>query len=471
MHSRLTFDAEPLRTQVHGTLIQQGDAGYEDARHIYNAMIDKHPALIVRCADVADVVQAVKFGRENGLPLAVRGGGHNGAGLALCDDGIVIDLSQMNSVRVDAEARTAHVGGGATWADVDNATHPFGLAAVSGIVSTTGVGGLTLGGGHGYLSRKYGLTIDNLLQAEVVLVDGRVVTASETENPDLFWALRGGGGNFGIVTSFVFRLHPVSTVIGGPMMWPLDQAAEVMRWYNDFSATAPTDLYGWLGLATVPPAPSFPEELHLKQVCIIVWCYTGDSAGADAVFAPIRELAPALDGVGKLPCPALQSLFDGLYPPGMQWYWKGAFVKELNDDAIAVHLDHFAKAPSLLSTMHLYPIDGAVHQVAEQDTAFAYRDATWSMVIAGIDPDPANEAGISAWAREYWTALRPYTAGGGYVNFMMEEGQERVRATYRDNYQRLVRVKNEFDPENLLRSNQNIDPRSAVGSAPSQFTG
>ena len=456
-----TLDAGVLRTfadELRGPLLTVSDAGYDDARTIYNGMIDKHPALIALCASVADVIASVNFAREHDLLLAVMGGGHNGPGLGLCDGGLVLDLAAMDGVRVDPENRTAHVEGGATWGAVDHATHAFGLATPSGIISTTGVGGLTLGGGHGYLSRKYGLTIDNLLGADVVLADGSFVTASEHEHADLFWAIRGGGGNFGVVTSFEFRLHPVDTVVGGPTLWPLEQAPEVLRWYRDFIEDAPEDLYGFFAFLEVPPGPPFPEELHGEKVCGVVWCYTGPEEEADEVFAPVLSVGtPALHGVHAMPYPALQGAFDALYAPGLQWYWKGDFVRELSDEAIAEHVRH-AEVPTTHSTMHLYPVNGAVHGVGEDETAWSYRDATWSMVIAGVDPDPANADRVTTWAKDYWEALHPYSAGGAYLNFMMEEGDERIRATYRGNYDRLARVKARYDPDNLFRVNQNIKP-------------
>jgi len=448
-----------LAQQVRGPLLRLGDAGYEEARHVYNGMIDRHPALIMRCNDVADVIAAINFAREQQLPLAVRGGGHNGAGLGMCDDGLVIDLSQMHGIRVDPTNRTAWVEGGCTWGDVDHATHAFGLATPSGFISTTGVAGLTLGGGFGYLSRKYGLTIDNLLSADVVLADGSLVTTSETEHPDLFWAIRGGGGNFGVVTSFEFRLHPVSTVFGGPMLWSLEQTPDVMRWYREFMPNAPGELDGFFALMTVPPVPSFPEELHLQKVCGIVWCYSGPQAQLDTVFAPIREVGPPLvDGTHLTPYPAMQSAFDALYPPGLQWYWRADYFRELSDACIATHLQYAQQLPTPHSTMHLYPVDGAVHQVGPRDTAFSYREANWAQVMVGVDPDPANAEQISTWTKDYWEAVHPYSLGGAYVNMMMEEGDERIKAAYRDNYPRLVEVKTRYDPTNLFRINQNIEP-------------
>ena len=451
-----------FRTALRGDLITPADPRYDEARTLYNAMIDKRPSLIVRCQNEADVIAAVNFARHNDLPLAIRGGGHNGAGLALVDNGLVIDLSSMKDIHIDPEARTVRVQAGCTWGEVDSATHGYGLAVPSGIISTTGVAGLTLGGGHGYLTRKYGLTIDNLLAVDMVLADGRLVTASTDENEDLFWAVRGGGGNFGVVTSFAFQAHPVATVYGGPIIWPIDQADEIMRWYRDFIADAPEDLYGWFGFHRVPTGSPLPEPLHGHHGCVIVWCYTGPLEKADEVFAPIRRLGtPVLDMAGPLPFPALQSMFDQIYyPPGLQWYWKADFVNELSDEAIELHKKFGSDLPTELCTMHLYPINGAVHNVGRTDTAFSYRDMTWSCVIVGVDRDPANAGLISRWAREYWQALHPLTAGGGYVNFMMEEGEGRIQATYRDNYRRLATIKHKYDPANFFHVNQNIKPNA-----------
>ena len=453
------FAFEDLRAGLRGELIQPADAGYGEARKVHNAMIDKRPALIVGCTDAADVISCVNFARENEMLLAVRGGGHNGAGLGVCDGGLVIDLSHMKGVRVDPARRTVRVEGGARWGDVDHATHAFGLAVPTGVISTTGVGGLTLGGGHGYLTRKYGLTIDNLLSADVVLADGSFVTASEEENGDLFWAIRGGGGNFGVVTSFEFRTHPVGTVFAGPTLWHLDQAAEAMRFYRDFMEEASEDMYGFFAFLKVPPGPPFPEGLHFQTMCGVVWCYLGPPEEAGEAFRPVREFGPpAFEMLGPMPLPVLNSMFDPLLPPGLQFYWKGDFVMELSEEAIAKHVEHGSKIPAPLPTMHLYPIDGAAHRIGKNDTAFSYREAKWSAVYAGVDPDPANAGIVTEWAKNYWEALHPYSAGGAYVNFMMEEGRDRVQATYRDNHERLVEVKREHDPTNLFRVNQNIEP-------------
>ena len=448
-----------LKANLRGELLAPGDKEYDPVRKVHNAMIDKRPRLIARCVDVGDVITAVNFARQNQMLLAVRGAGHNGGGLGVCDDGLVIDLSRMKYTRVDPKARTVRAGGGCTWGDVDHATHAFGMATPSGIISTTGVGGLTLGGGIGHLTRKCGLSIDNLLSVDMVLADGRFVTASAEENEDLFWAVRGGGGNFGVVTSFLFKLHPIKSIIGGPTLWTLEHATKVMKWYREFIATAPDDLNGFFAFLTVPPAPPFPENLHLKKMCGVVWCYTGPEKDAERIFKPIREFGPpALYGIHAMPHPMLQSAFDAPYPPGLQWYWRADFVKELSDEAIAVHVKHGSDVPTMHSTMLLYPIDGAAHRVGKNETPWSYRDATWAEVIVGVDPDPANAKRITEWTKTYWDALHPYSAGGAYVNFMMDEGEERIKATYRDNYTRLASIKKKYDPTNLFRVNQNIKP-------------
>jgi hypothetical protein len=444
---------EQFKGTLRGELLQPGDPDYDEARKVYNAMIDKRPRMIARCSDVADVISCVNFARDNEMLLAVRGGGHNGGGLGVADDGLVIDLWAMRGVRVDPDARTVRVEGGARWGDVDHAAHAFGLAVPTGIVSTTGVAGLTLGGGHG-----------NLLEADVVLADGRLVKASEHHNEDLFWAIRGGGGNFGVVTSFLFRGNPVSTVYAGPMFWELDQVEEILHWYREFSPQAPEDMYGFFAFLIVPPAPPFPEHLHGKKMCGIIWCYSGAMEGAEEAFRPIRQqVGPAaFEFLGPMPLPVLNSLFDDLYPPGLHWYWRGDFVTELSDEAIAMHLRYGPEVPTMHSTMHLYPIDGAVHRVGRHETAFSYREANWSAVFVGVDPDPENNERIISWTKEYWDAVHPHSGGGAYVNFMMDEGQERVKATYRDNFEKLVAIKNNYDPTNLFRVNQNIRPTATV---------
>lgn len=451
---------DSLAATLRGPLITPTDPNYDEARAIYNAMIDKHPALIAQCADVADVIAAVNFGREHGVPIAIRSGGHNGPGLGTVDDGLVIDLAPMNGVRVDPIARTARVEAGATLGDVHHATHVFGLATPSGIISTTGVGGITLGGGIGHLTRQLGLAIDNLLEADVVLADGSFVTASETQNPDLFWGLRGGGGNFGVVTSFLYKLHPISTVYAGPMLWPIERSEEVLRWYREFIIQAPDALNGFFAFLTVPATAPFPEELWSQKMCGVVWCDTDPPAEAEARFVPIRERfgPPALDWVGPIPHPALQSMFDGIYPAGHQWYWKADFVNEIPDEAVAIHIKYGETLPTPLSTMHLYPINGVAGRVAKDAMAWNYRDANWGMVMVGVSPDPADNARMIEWTRSYWSDLHPYSAGGAYTNMMMEEGQDRVRAAYGDHYDRLAQIKSTYDPGNLFRVNQNIAP-------------
>jgi FAD/FMN-containing dehydrogenase len=444
-----------------GGLTVPGEAGYEEARKVYNAMIDRRPALIASCKSAADVAKAVTFANDHQLLLAVRGGGHNGAGLGTCDDGLVIDLSGLKEIEVDPEARTARVGGGCLWSEVDAATNVHGLATPSGIISSTGVGGLTLGGGIGHLTRKFGLSIDNLLGADVVLASGEQVRASAEENPDLFWAIRGGGGNFGVVTSFLFRLHEVDTVVGGPTFWSLEQSAEVLKAYREFLPQAPRELNGFFAYASVPPAPPFPEQLHLEKVCGVVWCYLGNEEEAAAAMAPLLDVLPEplLHGVQEMPFPALQGAFDPVYPAGDQWYWRADFVKEIPDEAVAAHARFGAEMPTWQSTMHLYPIDGAAHDVGASETPWAYRDATWASVYAGVDGDPGNVESIRRWCVDYFDALHPHSAGGAYVNMMMDEGQDRVRASYGDNYDRLTKVKAEYDPGNLFRVNQNIQPQ------------
>ena len=448
-----------FRNQLQGKAVLPSDADYNETRKVYNAMIDKHPGMIVMCADVADVIAAVNFGKDNNLLIAVRGGGHNGGGLGLCNDGLVIDLSGLKFVRVDSSDDTVRVGGGNILHEVDHATHPFGLAIPAGMVSSTGVGGLTLGGGVGYLTRKYGLTIDNLLEADMVLADGSVLTVNKDQNKDLFWAIRGGGGNFGIVTSFKFQAHPVKNIFGGPTFWPIEKTEEIMEWYHDFLHQSPDELNGFIATMIIP-GPPFPDHLHNKQFCGIIWCYCGDMDKAQEVFKPILARNPLFQLVGEMPYPALQSLFDGFMPPGLQWYWKADFYNELGPELRKQHLKFGSMIPTPLSQMHLYPISGAASRIGKEETPWAYRDATYAGVIVGIDPDPENAHKITKWSKDYWEAMHPYSAGGAYSNFMMDEGQERIKASYRHNYDRLVKIKTQYDPENLFSVNQNIRPNN-----------
>jgi FAD/FMN-containing dehydrogenase len=448
-----------LKKNLAGKLITPGDPDYDASRKVYNAMIDKRPAMIAYCANVDDVVVCVNAARENNLLVSIRSGGHNAGGLGICDDGLVIDLSMMKEIKTDKSNNTVWVHAGVLLKELDAATHTVGMSVPAGVVGTTGVAGLTLGGGLGHLTRSYGLSIDNLLEAEVVLANGSVVKASAIENPDLFWALRGGGGNFGVVVSFRFKMQPVDAPVAGPMFWELNDAKKILQWYRDFIKTAPDDINGFFAFMTVPPIDHFPAEYHLKKMCAIVWCYTGPAEKAEAVFTPIRQLKkPAMDLVGNIPMPALQSMFDGLLPPGLQMYWKADFYNDISDEAIEVHLQHAAQLPTMLSTMHLYPVNGAAARVGKQDTAWDFRDAVLSGVVLGIDSDPANNPKMIKWAKDYWNDLHRFSAGGGYINFAMDEGEEQVKNSYRSNYRRLSEIKRKYDPDNLFRVNQNIKP-------------
>jgi hypothetical protein len=448
-------------TDFGGELIGPGDVSYDDARACFNAMIDKHPGLIARCAGADDVAGVIRFAREHDAPLAIRAGGHNGAGLGSVDDGVVIDLSLLRSVSVDPATATVRVGGGSLWRDVDAATQQHGLAVPSGIISTTGVAGLTLGGGSGYLTRQYGLTIDNLLAAEVVLADGRTVTASADESPDLFWAIRGGGGNFGVVTEFTFQGRPVETVVGGPTFWALEDSDELLAAYREWLPSAPRNVCAFFAFHTVPPAPPFPEEIHLRKACGIVWCVDGSDEEAEQAMAPLLSVAePLMHHVGRMPLRDLNGAFDGLYGPGDQWYWRGDFFDAIPDEAIRRNREWNDGVPTFKCGTHLYPVDGAAHDVANEDTAYGCREAVWSQVIIAVDPDPAGAGAIRDWAVGYWEALHPYSTGAAYVNFMGEEGHARVKATYGGNFERLTQVKAAYDPDNVFRVNQNIPPAS-----------
>jgi FAD/FMN-containing dehydrogenase len=451
--------AEQFTAGLRGQLMQQGDAEYEEARHVFNGMIDKRPRLILRAADVADVIAGVNFGRQEGLVLSVRSGGHNVAGFATNDGGLVIDLSRMKGIQVDPQRRTVRAQAGCTWGDVDHATHAFGLACAGGVVSTTGIGGLTLGGGIGHLTRPFGLACDNIISADVVTADGQFVVASEKENADLLWALRGGGGNFGVVTSFEFRAHPVSMVYAGPVFWSLDKAGEVMKFYGDFITNAPEELNGLFGFLVVPPEEPFPEHLHNRNVCGAVLNYVGPIEKAEDVVRPLAEFgSPEMVGLGPLPFPILQSVFDAVSPPGLMNYWKGDFVNELSDGLIAAHAKFGPRVPNILSGAITFSVNGAAHRPGRSDSAWSYRDANFSHVIYAVDSDAAAMPGHTEWVREYWEALHPYAAGGAYVNFMMDEGENRVAASYRENYARLAEIKAKYDPKNLFLMNQNIKP-------------
>ena len=442
---------------VEGKVVAQDDADYEESRALFNAMIDRRPAVIAYCVSERDVAAAIQYARREELRIAIRSGGHNGGGLGSVDDGIVIDLSEMNGITVDAAARMVRVQGGALLSELDTATHEHGLAVPVGIIGTTGVGGLTLGGGTGHLTRAAGLTIDHLIAATVVLADGSIVEIDAEREPDLFWAIRGGGGNFGVVTSFSFTCVPVANVVAGPMFWPIERTEEILSWYRGFIGEQPAELGGFFNFHSVPPVDMFPEQYHLDHVCGVVWCCT-DLENANELLAPARALAPIIDGVAEVPLPAMNTAFDGLYCPGDQWYWRAAFLGEGSDEAVAANAEWGRKMPTWKSGMHMYPVDGVASQVGNDETAWAFRDAKWVQVIVGVDPEPASAGVLRDWAVGYSEAIYPHSLGGAYVNMIMDEGQERVRASYRDNYARLAQIKAHYDPQNVFNVNQNILP-------------
>lgn len=448
-----------LRDLLRGEVIVKGEAEYENARSVHNGMIDKRPAVVVRVMNAGDVMITVNYAKENGHMLSVRGGGHSGPGFGTNDGGVVIDLSKMRGVRVDPRGKTARAEGGATWADFNAATGAFGLATTGGIISTTGIGGLTLGGGIGYLTRRHGLSLDNLVSADVVTADGKLLVASETENSDLFWAIRGGGGNFGVCTSLEYKLQPVKQVYWGPMFFEVNEAANVLRFYRDYIKDAPEEMGAFPAFQIAPPLPFIPENRHGDMFAAIVACWSGDPAEGKRQFKAFHDIAEVkAEMIGAVPYPAINAAFDGLFPPGIRQYWKGNFVKELTDDAIAAHVQHGPNAPSVSSTMHLYPINGACHRVAPDATAFGHRDANFSMVILAASEDPAQDAANTKWVRDYSDAVAPHSEVGGYVNFMDDDDETRVRANYGANFDRLVTIKRQFDPDNLFNGNQNIVP-------------
>jgi hypothetical protein len=448
-----------LREKARGAVIAQGDPDYEEARKVYNAMIDRRPAVVVRAEAVADVQAAVEAAREDGVDLSIRGGAHSVPGFGTNDGGVVIDLSRMRGVTVDPGGRTARAQGGATWADMNDATNEHGLATTGGIISTTGVAGLTIGGGIGYLARGAGLSCDNLLSAEIVTADGQVVTASEREHEDLYWAIRGGGGNFGVLTSLEFRLHPVAEIYGGPMFFELSDGADVLRFYREFIADAPREFGGFPAMQIAPPLPFIPEERHGEPFVAFVACWAGPVEQGESVLKPLHDVAPVVaEHVGPMPYPALNSAFDALVPAGLQHYWKANYVEELSDAAIAAHLEHGPKLPAVNSTVHIYPINGAVQDVGPDETAFGHREANFATVIAGMWPDPAQNDANTRWVKDYAAATAPLSEEGGYINFMAADDQGRVRANYGQSYDRLLDVKRAYDPGNLFHLNQNIAP-------------
>jgi FAD/FMN-containing dehydrogenase len=456
-----------LQVGVRGDLLQPHNEGYKSARQVWNGMIDRRPALIVRCTGTADVIAAINFAHTHNLLLSVRGGGHNAAGYAVNEGGLVIDLSPMKGIRVDPQARRAWAAGGVTWGDLDHETQPFGLAVPGGVVSTTGIAGLTLGGGFGWLRRKYGLSCDNLLSADVVTVEGKLVKASETENADLFWALRGGGGNFGIVTSFEYRLYPVGPqVMAAIVFYPFEAAAQVMTGWRDFMATAPDEISSNLALWSIPPTPDWPEEMHWQPMTAVVAMYSGSVEEGQRAMQPLRQLAtPLADASQPLPYTALQQMFDPFFPEGdLHYYWKSLNLNNLNDEAIEALIGYAGKRPSVMNLIDLWALGGAVSRVAATDTAFGDRSTPFSMVLNSCWADPADTQANIAWTRALWSAMQPFSPGSIYLNFpgLGEEGDALVEQAYGVNYERLVAIKQKYDPGNLLRMNQNIDPVSTA---------
>jgi len=450
-----------FKKQLRGELLLPSDPSYDIARKVWNGMIDRRPGMILRCAGVADVIQAVKFARKHRLIVAVRGGGHNVAGNAVCDDGIVIDMSRMRSVRVDPAGRTAVAEGGATWGDFDHETQAFGLATNGGLVSTTGVAGFTLGGGIGWLMRKYGTSCDNLISADIVTAAGEFLMASCKQNSDLFWGIRGGGGNFGIVTSFEFRLHPVGpTVLGGMLIYKAERAREVLRYYRDYVARISEDLTTLVAFVTAPPLPFIPAHLHGKPILAIVMCYIGPVEKGQSELKPLRETThPDVDLVQPLPYTVLQSMLDEGAPAGLQNYWKSDYLRELSDDAIDMIAEHTSRAESPTTQVHIHHIAGFVSRVGREETAFGHRDSPFVLNIIAMWQDPREKEKHVEWARKFFSDMRPFTTGGVYVNFLGDEGEERVRAAYgKPVYDRLVVLKDKYDPTNLFRINQNIKP-------------
>jgi FAD/FMN-containing dehydrogenase len=450
---------ETLRERVRGQVITATDDGYEEARKVYNGMINKRPAIVIRAEDLGDVMAGVDYARENGLDLSVRGGAHSVPGFGTCDEGVVIDLLQMNGVHVDPRSQTARAEGGTTWGGFNHATYPFGLATTGGIIASTGIGGLTLGGGIGYLTRGYGLSLDNLISADVVTADGQFRVASAKENEDLFWAIRGGGGNFGVVTSFEYQLHPVKDVVAGIFFYPIDKVREVLEFYRDYAATAPEAMGLFPAFQIAPPLPFIAESDVGKTFIAIVSCWSGSAGEADAEMAKIREAAPIVaEMVAPMPYYVMNGLFDPLYAPGLQHYWKASFATELTDGAIAAHAEFGPQVPALTSTMHIYPINGATHRVKPDATAWGHRDASFATVIAGMWPEPAENAKNTKWVKDYYKALEPHSQAGGYINFMADDDQGRVKDNYGPHYEKLRTIKRKYDPGNLFHMNQNIKP-------------
>jgi FAD/FMN-containing dehydrogenase len=455
-----TFDhklLERLRGSLRGGIIEPGDPDYDEARKVYNAMHDRRPAIIVRAVDAGDVIATVDFARDQGLPLAVRGGSHSVPGYGTCDGGVVIDLGLMRGVRVDPESRTAWAEGGCTWADVNHANHAFGLATTGGVVSTTGVGGLTTGGGMGYLTRRCGLACDNLVSVDLVTADGTFMTCTDEQNSDLMWAVRGGGGNFGVVTSFAYRLHPIADILGGPTFFPLDD--DVIRRYRELVAEGDYDLGALLVVGLGPPVPFLPERWHGRPLCGVIACWTGAEDEDDRIRDRVAALGPVLGRhLERMPYPVINTLFDDLVPRGLYHYWKGTFTQGLSDGAVDAFVEYGATTPSIQSVTVVYPLDGACRRVGPEETAFSYRDADYSIALSGTLTTRADCEAQKGWVRGFHQALEAHAMEGGYVNFIDGDDQNRVRANYRGNHARLTALKRRYDPANLFRLNHNIAP-------------
>jgi FAD/FMN-containing dehydrogenase len=450
---------QELNERVRGEIVLPGDAAYDEARSVWNGMIDRRPALIARCADTSDVIAAVGFARSEGLTVAVRGGGHNVAGNATCDGGLVVDLSPMKGVRIDAEARTVRAQGGLTWGELDAETQAVGLATTGGLVTSTGIAGFTLGGGIGWLMRKHGLACDNLISAEVVTADGQVVRASETENPELLWGLRGGGGNFGVVTEFEFGLHPVSQVLGGLVAWPADAARDVLRFWREWVSDTPDELCTMAAFLYAPPEPFVPPEVQGTPIFAIACFHLDPEGSAEDDLQPLRDLGPAVDVIGPMPYSAIQGMFDGGVPRGSRNYWRSEYLDTLTDEAIDAILSHTDRIPAPLGQVHIHQLGGAMSRVPAGATAFGNRDTGFLMNYIGLWLDPADDDGNTAWVRSASEAVRPYGTGARYVNFLADEGEAGVRSAYEaETFTRLQALKVRYDPTNFFHLNQNIKP-------------
>jgi FAD/FMN-containing dehydrogenase len=445
-----TTAVQAFAATLRGSLIQPGDPGYDPARTVWNALIDRHPALIVRCVGAADVIAGVNFAREHGLRLSIKGGGHNIAGTAVCDDGLLLDLSSMTGIRIDPQRRTARAEPGVLWGELDTEAQAFGLASIGVDVSSVGIAGLTLGGGFGWRVRHYGLACDTLLSVDIVTADGRLLTASATEHPDLFWGLRGGGGNFGVVTSFEYQLYPAGELLAGLLLYPLTMATEVLAFYREFTKTVPDALTVWAILLTAADG---------APMLALLVCYDGSGPAAQQAVQPLREFGPPLaDHLGPMAYRQVQTLFDAAFPAGLRSSWKSSYLGELSDEAIATMVDQFATVPSPQSAVLIEHLGGAVSRIGNDETAFSDRDAPYSFLIVSVWPDATQSAQNVQWTDELWQAMQPFASGGVYVNYVGEEGQDRVKAAYGGNYDRLVALKNRYDPTNLFRVNQNIPP-------------